>query len=1100
MSLAANLDHWFDAKTRQRGAEYFEDDAVIVDKQTATSANFTVYGSRDDYYVDIDWSDPQAVGLYCSCLDFDRNENCKHLWAAVLELDALKNDDPAYPALVPVQNGYASPLNWHSQLTQLPSFANQNGVSHGSGANAALASSRRVWYVVELDPEATSLEVLLFQQQRKQDGQWGNIKSLSVSNNNFDQLDAPDDSDLVRMLLGNPLAGEIYDLPSWYRPTGNRGLNGTTPTRVEIVAPLYDSLLPKLAATGRFGWIISREQGPEDMRLLAWDDGPAWQFRLKAESMADEKAWRLTGEFVRGDETRPLEDVVFCYQDGLVLWTDALARFATPRDSRWLKLLYSQTQIDVPFDDRDTLLAELYRSGEAPPLVGDESLLRVTKTAAPQGRLVVLPPKDNQYRQSNSQLLSAAVSFKYPGREVPWLSDVQAWPSDDAESDTEASGSIWTRDSTAEVELAQRLADLGMTPEPTPFYRESASGYLQFAARMLSTVVETLLAEGWEVEAEGARIRQSGGVSISIKSGIDWFDLEGTANFDGHEVALPSLLAALKSGERYIKLGDGTQGLLPDDWLAKYAPIADLSTRQEGDNLRFQPGQALLLDSLLAVREADADVAVDRQFTALRNRLKSFNGIKPAKAPQGFQGELRDYQKDGLGWLLFLEKFYFGGCLADDMGLGKTIQVLALLAGRNRRGPREAEQRPSLVVAPKSLVYNWQLEAERFAPNLSVCDYTGTDRKQRVDNFDDYDLVVTTYGTLRKDIVRLGEQQWDYAILDEAQAIKNAASQSAKASRVLQARHRLALSGTPVENHLGELWSIFEFLNPGMLGRSESLRRLTRGSSDDQDWIESLRRGLAPFLLRRTKAEVLPQLPQKSEQHLYCELPAAQRKQYNEVRDHYRATLDKTIANKGLAKAKIHVLEALLRLRQVACHPGLVDRKLRSKPSAKLDLLVEQLTEIISEGHKALIFSQFTSMLDLVKPRLDKAGIVYEYLDGKTRDRQQRVERFQNDDSVQAFLISLKAGGSGLNLTAADYVFVLDPWWNPAVEAQAVDRAHRIGQERPVFAYRLIARDTVEEKIMELQSRKSDLASAIVSGDGSLLKQLSADDLSMLLS
>jgi SNF2 family DNA or RNA helicase len=590
-------------------------------------------------------------------------------------------------------------------------------------------------------------------------------------------------------------------------------------------------------------------------------------------------------------------------------------------------------------------------------------------------------------------------------------------------------------------------------------------------------------------------------MTTSIRSGVDWFDLEGQVDFDGVEAPLPDLLAALRQGERYIKLGDGSRGLLPQAWLEQFAPLADLAPKREGDALRFQPGQALLLDSLLAARRENVSLQVDRQFGALRKRLRSFSGVKPAAAPRVFKGELREYQKEGLGWLRFLEKFGFGGCLADDMGLGKTIQVLAALADRNRRQPKDAERRPSLVVAPKSVVPNWLLEAEKFAPRLAVADYTGIDRHERIEDYNDYDVVLTTYGTLRQDIEWLGETEWDYAILDEAQAIKNAASQSAKASRLINARHRLALSGTPVENHLGELWSIFEFLNPGMLGKSKSLRALSRGASEGDDArIESLRKGLAPFLLRRTKDQVLPQLPKKTEQRLTCELPPAQRKHYNQLRDHYRSALAQRIAKSGIAKSKIHVLEALLRLRQAACHPGLIDKRMKSKPSAKLNLLVEQLTEVLDEGHKALVFSQFTTMLDIVKTRLDKAGIAYEYLDGKTNNRQERIDRFQSDESCPVFLISLKAGGTGLNLTAADFVYLLDPWWNPAVESQAIDRVHRLGQTKPVFAYRLIAKDTVEEKILELQAKKSDLANAIISGDGSLLKSLSADDLQSLLS
>jgi SNF2 family DNA or RNA helicase len=296
------------------------------------------------------------------------------------------------------------------------------------------------------------------------------------------------------------------------------------------------------------------------------------------------------------------------------------------------------------------------------------------------------------------------------------------------------------------------------------------------------------------------------------------------------------------------------------------------------------------------------------------------------------------------------------------------------------------------------------------------------------------------------------------------------------------------------------LWSLFEFLNPGMLGSSTAFQSLSRATTGDAESLAMLRRGLAPFILRRTKEQVLKELPEKTEQTLFCELAGKQRTKYNELRDYYRAALSKQIEQTGLAKSKIHVLEALLRLRQAACHIGLLDKQRCDDSSAKLDALMEQLAEVIDEGHKALVFSQFTSLLAIVRRRLDAEKIVYEYLDGQTRDRQQRVARFQTDPACPLFLISLKAGGHGLNLTAADYVFILDPWWNPAVEAQAIDRTHRIGQTRRVFAYRLIARDTVEEKILELQKTKRDLAEAIVSADGNLMRNLTADDLQMLLS
>jgi SNF2 family DNA or RNA helicase len=467
--------------------------------------------------------------------------------------------------------------------------------------------------------------------------------------------------------------------------------------------------------------------------------------------------------------------------------------------------------------------------------------------------------------------------------------------------------------------------------------------------------------------------------------------------------------------------------------------------------------------------------------------------------PAGFVGQLREYQCEGLGWIEFLRRFSFGGCLADDMGVGKTAQVLALF--ETRRAARAAGETvpPSLVVLPRSLVFNWKEEAARFTPQLRLLDYTGIERNG--DDFSAYDAVLTTYGTLRCDILRLKDFGFDYIVLDEAQAIKNASTESAKAVRLLKGAHRLALSGTPVENHLGELWSLFEFLNPGMLG-SASVFKMAGGvgRTPDEDTRRLLAHGLRPFILRRTKDQVARELPPKTEQTIYCELKPTQRKLYNELRQHYREALLKRVEKDGLAKSKIQVLEALLRLRQAACHPGLLDEKRKGEPSAKLDTLLAQIAEVTEEGHKALVFSQFTSLLSIVRERLDADRVPYEYLDGQTRDRKAPVDRFQNDPDCRLFLVSLKAGGLGLNLTAAEYVFLLDPWWNPAVEAQAVDRAHRIGQTQQVFAYRLIARDTVEEKVLELQKTKRDLAAAIIGEDNSLIRNLKREDLELLLS
>jgi SNF2 family DNA or RNA helicase len=647
----------------------------------------------------------------------------------------------------------------------------------------------------------------------------------------------------------------------------------------------------------------------------------------------------------------------------------------------------------------------------------------------------------------------------------------------------EAERVLVVRDAQAEGEGEAQLRAAGLRPM-------EQHGLWRVSVKNMPKAVRDLLLAGWHVEAEGKAFRKPGASRLAVSSGVDWFDLEGEVDYDGVTATLPELLAALRRGEMMVRLGDGTYGLLPEEWLAKLGTIAGMGEAEEG-KLRYRRGQAGLLDALLA---AQPEATCDEAFARLRERLASFRGIQAAEQPEGFEGTLRGYQKEGLGWIGFLREYGFGGCLADDMGVGKTAQVLAALEQRRVEGAG-----PSLVVAPKSLMFNWKEEATRFTPGLRVLEHTGLERD--AGRIGDYDLVLTTYGTLRRDVVEFKDIEFDYVVLDEAQAIKNAATESAKAARLLRGRHKLALSGTPVENHLGELWSLFEFLNPGMLGEAKALK-LTGGLARNPDAATRtlLAHALRPFILRRTKKQVASELPEKTEQTIFCEMEPRQRRQYDELKKHYRDSLLGRIEKQGMAKSKMHVLEALLRLRQAACHPGLLDAKRRNEPSAKLDELMERIAEIREEGSKALVFSQFTSLLDLVRERLVGRGLDFEYLDGSTRDRRAPVERFQKDPGCGLFLISLKAGGLGLNLTAAEYVFLLDPWWNPAVEAQAVDRAHRIGQTRNVFAYRLIARGTVEEKVLELQKSKRDLADAIIGEDNSLLRDLKREDLELLLS
>jgi non-specific serine/threonine protein kinase len=490
---------------------------------------------------------------------------------------------------------------------------------------------------------------------------------------------------------------------------------------------------------------------------------------------------------------------------------------------------------------------------------------------------------------------------------------------------------------------------------------------------------------------------------------------------------------------------------------------------------------------------------------ARRERLRQFERITPRPLPEsGLTAPLYPYQKAGYDWLHFLHDYGFGGCLADEMGLGKTWQALALLLSlrRGADGARTLEA-PDLVVVPRSLLFNWQREASRLTPDLRVRIHADNRRARDIAGLtEDADLILTTYGVLLRDIETLRTTCFHYAILDESQAIKNPLSQTARAARLLRAEHRLVLTGTPVENGAVELWSQFAFLNPGMLGGLERFREEFASAIERHQDVAAagaLRKITSPFLLRRTKDQVAKDLPPRTEHLVTTQMEPAQRKLYDQLRDRYRAQvlglLDESGPTAGGAQMKI--LEGLLRLRQVCCHPRLVEADYTGG-SAKFDVILESLETLRAEGHKALIFSQFTSALALLRDELERREIPYLYLDGRTRDRQTPVDRFQSDSSIPFFLISLKAGGVGLNLTAADYVMHLDPWWNPAVERQASDRAHRIGQDKPVFVYKYVMQDSVEEKILTLQERKRTLVDQLISAEGGLFKSLTRDDIAGL--
>jgi len=929
---------------------------------------------------------------------------------------------------------------------------------------------------------------------RKVNGEWGKLKPLDLSHDSTEKLADPIDQKIAAHLMG---ADRKYSASYGY------GMVRDSFSKFELDASWSSELCKLLVQSKRLRWTLGMDLPLNEFFPIEFIDftSPA-EICIQIQEQTEPKdSAQMKVVILRNGSRLEDGDVVKVADNGIVLLTDGLTRITNPQAvDLWLETRNSPA-IEIAKKDRADFLRQLSQlNGLSNVDIPQSWQIEQPETIEPTGVLQL----HNHRRKDNE--LTGEVVFAYGDAEFPLASTCSTVYDENNNS--------WSkRDLEAESKLVQQITAFPISDTTQDRYTKHD---FRINKKHLVRIVDELGSQGWKIQLLGKPIKQASDFDISIESGQDWFDLSAKVIFDGETIPLPGLLQSFARKEQFITLADGSCGRIPAEMIEKYARIAKFG-QVEDDKIRFRPTQAMLLDAMLDARQ----VTVDKGFRDFRKKLRSFTGVKPKSPPRGFKGKLRNYQSEGLSWLHFLREFKLGGCLADDMGLGKTIQVLSLLESRRTRrvaktdlsktssdkktnskqsktdkaknktkkeqtpptivaAAAELRRKPSIVVVPKSLIFNWIEEAAKFTPKLRILNYTGTGRRTNIQEAMDgggFDILLTTYGTMSKDIADLSQVQFDYAILDESQAIKNSKAQCAKASRLLPADHRLAMTGTPIENHLGELWSLFEFLNPGMLGGSTNFARLTsqkKSNAEERDaMLGSLAKAISPFLLRRTKEQVLTDLPPKTEQTLYCDMLPSQKKAYNELKD-----------------------EALLRLRQVACDPRLLDKK--SKPGAKLELLSQQLSDIISEGHKVLVFSQFTSFLSLVKQQFDDEGIVYEYLDGKSSKRAQSVKRFQEDESVSAFLISIKAGGHGLNLTAADYVFLLDPWWNPAVEAQAIDRAHRMGQQNPVIAYRMICRDTVEEKIVSLQQSKRDLADKIVRSDESIIRSLTADDLRIL--
>jgi SNF2 family DNA or RNA helicase len=580
-------------------------------------------------------------------------------------------------------------------------------------------------------------------------------------------------------------------------------------------------------------------------------------------------------------------------------------------------------------------------------------------------------------------------------------------------------------------------------------------------------------------------------IEVEVKENIDWFDIHAKIRFGEFDVPFKDLRRLIMRRKVEFKLPNGEIAIIPEAWLTKYADLFSLS-ETEGDHEK----PVLRKHHLNLVKELEEGNLAKVHLSEKLRSMSSFSGIKNYPLPEGFKGELRPYQRAGYNWLRFLHEYNLGGCLADDMGLGKTVQTLTMLLAE-----KEAGAGTTLLIMPTSLIYNWEMEASKFTPDLRILNYTGTLRNKDIRRFENYDLILTSYGITRLDVELLQQFYFNYIILDESQVIKNPTSNISKAVRELKSRHKLVLTGTPIENTTLDLWSQMSFINPGILGAQTYFRNEYQNpieKRNDETRSKKLHAIIKPFILRRHKSQVATELPEKVENVQYSTMTPEQEKRYEEIKSAYREKIFKLIETEGLGNSRFMILEGLTKLRQLANHPKMLDQSYAGD-SGKHEDVTHMLENAMGDGHKILVFSQFVKHLELVRSYLKSRKIDFAYLDGSSTDRKEQVERFNKDTNLKVFLISIKAGGLGLNLTEADYVFILDPWWNPAVEAQAVDRAHRIGQKKKVFTYKFITRNTVEEKILMLQQRKMKLTTELITTEESFMKQLSKEDIMQML-
>lgn len=1064
------LEHLFDATTLKRGRRYFQDSHVrhlsVEDEDSdVLRLHAVVNGSRQTPYRCEVLIEPAHASIRsaCSC---PMGAFCKHVAATLLEFDYQGHATPSQPGSA------ADDRAVHQWVQRLRNRRQQTGST----------SSSRLFYVLDQRGGANQTLIQVYKASLRKNGTFGKMQ-LS---NQWPRFAL--DETRPQYVMQEDIAAI-----SWLRVLNEQSMSAPV-----IRGSIGYQFITAALATGRLVWQDASQPlswGEPVEGAIGWQDYSGDAVIPEIQGLSDSASVIATDPPLALDRT-----------------TARISVLNVPMPAEALELLLrappmTPQQIQQHLPAIESFLEQC--EAPMPPSVTPPETIR--ETPKPRLYLAEITP-DNQAQSQPMPIIW--VVFQYADFEVPWhLADDPVKTRDDAGNPVHIRRHHNLE--TTWLDQLPPLENLSSQQFEGALTLRQRRDWLDFLAWHLPKLSDA----GWDViidESVDIQVLEPdawyGEAADAPESG--WFDLElGITQGEQTINLVPLLLEGLSHIREEAITDDNGQLALPEHlWLHdehslirvpsdRVKPMLSLLLEFFRDRDATTDDGRLRLSRIDAARvlgESELQWQNSEQLQALGRELVTFDGLEKTPIPEGFEATPRDYQQQGIDWLQFLRRNHLGGILADDMGLGKTIQTLAHIWIEKAAGQLNA---PALVVCPTSLLPNWRREAERFAPGLRVLTLHGPKRHHYLEQVGDSDLVLTSYPLITRDSDRLKATPWSVVIFDEAQNLKNPKTAMARAARAINTSQTIALTGTPMENHLGELWSLFDLIQPGYLGNQQAFRNGFRNPIEkdgDGDRRQALIRRIRPFLLRRTKDQVTPELPEKTEIVRTVELKGAQRDLYETIRASMDDKVRDLLAEKGVAQSQIEILEALLKLRQACCDPRLVDSSAHQNVySAKLDYLLSMVDELLDEDRRILIFSQFTSMLSLIEDALAAKGYDYALLTGQTRDRATPVDRFQNG-GVPIFLVSLKAGGVGLNLMAADCVIHYDPWWNPAVETQATDRAWRIGQDKPVFVYRLICEGTVEERMQSLQQRKAALADSVYGGSESFAGALSAEDIQAL--